>query len=242
MTKEKIIKRMNSEDRKLSIVKAAAKIFSENGYHGASVRQIAKAAHVSEALLYRHFSSKKALYNSVGDCAEQQIVTLARELKNRKPGALTLVQIVYHLVMMIHTGMPAGKERQRRFERLLVYSFMENTKFAKIVFKLYHAELAPLWKVCVEAAIKEKAMKRVSLSSENRMWFVHHLAMAVNILHFSGESVFRYDGSHQKLAEEVVRFTLMGIGMTEPSINKYYRVSELEKDFRKILCQKKQEG
>jgi len=242
MAKKTIIRRMNREDRRISIVNAAANIFSERGYHGASVREIARAANVSEALLYRHFSSKKALYNSLGDYIEHQISTLVNGLNDRKPGTQTLVQIVYCLVMMIHTGMPGGKEQQRPFERLLVYSFMENTKFAEMVFDLYHAELAPIWNKCVEAAIKEKSVKRVNLSSENRMWFVHHLAMAVNILHFSGEAVFHYDVSREKLTEEVIRFTLMGIGMTEQSIKKYYRIPELKRDFINVFHGKKIRG
>lgn len=226
---------MNREDRKLSIINAAANVFSERGFHGASVRKIARAANVSEALLYRHFSSKKALYNSLGDYIEHQISTLVSGLRGREPSTLTLVQIVYCLVMMIHTGMPDGKEQQRPFERLLVYSFMENTKFAKMVFELYHTELTPIWNLCVEAAIKEKSIKRVDLSSENRMWFVHHLAMAVNILHFSGEAVFPYNVSRAKLVEEAITFALMGIGMTEKSIKKYYRASELDRVFSKVF-------
>lgn len=230
---------MNREDRRLSIVNAAARIFSERGYHGASVRNIARAANVSEALLYRHFSSKKALYHSLGDYIEHQISTLISGIEDRRPSTLTLVQIVYCLVMMIHTGMPDGKEQQRPFERLLVYSLMENTKFAKMVFELYHDELAPIWNKCIKAATKENSMKRINLPSESRMWFVHHLAMAVNILHFSGESVFPYKGSKEKLVEEVIRFTLMGIGMTEQSIKKYYRIPELKKDFIKVFYKKK---
>lgn len=235
MGKKPIAKRMNREDRRLSIVNAAACIFSEKGFHGASIRKIASAANVSEALLYRHFSSKKALYNSLGDYIEHQISTLVNGLKGSKPSALTLVQIVYCLVMMIHTGMPDGKEQQRPFERLFVYSLMENTKFAKMVFDLYHTELAPIWKLCVEAAIKEKSMKQIDLSFENRMWFAHHLAMTVNILHFSGEGVFPYDVSREKLIEEVIRFTLIGMGMTEQSIKKYYRIPELEEHFKKVF-------
>jgi AcrR family transcriptional regulator len=238
MAKKTTVRRMSKEDRRLLIVDAATRVFSERGFHGASVRKIAKAANVSEALLYRHFSSKKALYNSLGDYIEHQISTLVNGFKDRKPTTLTLVQIVYSLVTMIHTGMPGGKEQQRPFERLLVYSFMEDTRFAKRVFYLYHAELAPIWNRCVEAATKEKSMKRIVLSSENRMWFVHHLAMAINILHFSGDSVFPYDGSREKLVEEVVRYTLMGIGLTDQSIKKHYKIPELKRDFRTIFHKK----
>lgn len=44
--------------RKQAILRAAARLFRERGYHGTSIRDIGAAAGVSSAALYRHFANK----------------------------------------------------------------------------------------------------------------------------------------------------------------------------------------
>src|SRR5436190_4137220 len=57
--------RMPASERRSQIVAAARRVFSSAGYDGAKTLQIARAANVSEALVYRHFPSKLALYRAV---------------------------------------------------------------------------------------------------------------------------------------------------------------------------------
>ena len=52
---------MSGEDRRAAILAAARRAFSESGFQGAGTAQIAAAAGCSEAILYRHFSSKREL-------------------------------------------------------------------------------------------------------------------------------------------------------------------------------------
>jgi TetR/AcrR family transcriptional regulator len=47
------------------ILKAAMKIFSQQGYHGASMQEISKEANVNKASLFYYFSSKENLYQEV---------------------------------------------------------------------------------------------------------------------------------------------------------------------------------
>jgi AcrR family transcriptional regulator len=55
---------LKTKDR---ILEAAYKCFSEKGYLGATTREIAKNAGVSEVTLFRHFKSKKELFSEVLD-------------------------------------------------------------------------------------------------------------------------------------------------------------------------------
>jgi AcrR family transcriptional regulator len=52
------------EDRRLSILLAARRVFVECGFAGARTQRIADEAQVAEALLYRHFSSKEELFSA----------------------------------------------------------------------------------------------------------------------------------------------------------------------------------
>jgi AcrR family transcriptional regulator len=53
---------MTQGERRLQLLQAAQSAFVGNGYHGASMEDIARAAHVSKPVLYQHFASKRELY------------------------------------------------------------------------------------------------------------------------------------------------------------------------------------
>jgi AcrR family transcriptional regulator len=54
--------RLPAAERRLAIVEAALRVFSEGSYSGATTAEIAREACVSEPILYRHFASKRDLY------------------------------------------------------------------------------------------------------------------------------------------------------------------------------------
>jgi AcrR family transcriptional regulator len=54
-----------SEERRAAILAAAEEVFTEAGYVGASIREIARRAEVSSALLYWFFPNKARLFTSV---------------------------------------------------------------------------------------------------------------------------------------------------------------------------------
>lgn len=57
--------RMRAPERRAAIVRAARVEFARHGFHGAGTAAIARAAGCSEAVIYRHFASKKALLAAV---------------------------------------------------------------------------------------------------------------------------------------------------------------------------------
>jgi AcrR family transcriptional regulator len=54
--------RMAAADRRKHLVETAIRLFTEGSYHGTTTAEIARAAGVSEPILYRHFASKRDLY------------------------------------------------------------------------------------------------------------------------------------------------------------------------------------
>ena len=62
----------------------------------------------------------------------------------------------------------------------------------------------------------------------NNFWFLHHLAMAMNLCFLSDEPAVVYDGSKEELARQILLFGLRGMGMTPEAIARYYRPDELE--------------
>jgi TetR/AcrR family transcriptional regulator len=58
-------RRMTADERRSQIARAATRLFARHGFSGVTTRQIADAAGVNEALLYRHFPNKEALYTEI---------------------------------------------------------------------------------------------------------------------------------------------------------------------------------
>lgn len=54
--------RLPAAERRLALVETAIRVFSDGSYRGTTTAEIARAAGVSEPILYRHFASKRDLY------------------------------------------------------------------------------------------------------------------------------------------------------------------------------------
>ncbi|MFD0963763.1 TetR/AcrR family transcriptional regulator [Pseudofulvibacter geojedonensis] len=69
-------------DKKEKILSSALDLFANNGVNATSTSKIAKKAGVSEGLIFRHFSSKKSLLDSLMQSAEEQINLLFEKIYN----------------------------------------------------------------------------------------------------------------------------------------------------------------
>ena len=59
--------RMTGGDRRLQILRVAMHLFSQRGFRGTTTKEIALAAGVSEAMVFRHFATKEELYSAILD-------------------------------------------------------------------------------------------------------------------------------------------------------------------------------
>jgi AcrR family transcriptional regulator len=54
--------RLPAPERRAAVLDCACRVFSRGSYHGTTTAEIARAAGVTEPILYRHFDSKRDLY------------------------------------------------------------------------------------------------------------------------------------------------------------------------------------
>ena len=71
--------RMKSEDRRELILAAAAVVFGERGYVGATTDAVAKAAGISQPYVVRMFGTKAALFQAVLDRSLDKLIAGFRE-------------------------------------------------------------------------------------------------------------------------------------------------------------------
>src|SRR5436309_15587331 len=70
-------RRLEGPERSQAIVAAALGLFARRGFSGTTTREVARAAGVSEALLFKHFPRKDSLYRAI---LEAKIRDAARAL------------------------------------------------------------------------------------------------------------------------------------------------------------------
>lgn len=64
------------QDRSDAILESARRVFVERGYQAASIAEIARAAQISDGLIYRYFDSKRRLLDGVLAAFFQRILAL----------------------------------------------------------------------------------------------------------------------------------------------------------------------
>lgn len=78
---------MSRDARRAQVLDVAQDLFAREGYHHASMDDIAERAEVSKPVLYRHFPSKLDLYLAVIDHRGQALVTAVDSALARVPTA-----------------------------------------------------------------------------------------------------------------------------------------------------------
>src|SRR5687767_3890761 len=126
------VSRLDSDERRKAIVRAAVPLFARKGFAGTTTRELAEAAGISEALLFRHFPSKQLLYREIlqlgceGDPALEKLATL-------QPSTATLVAMIRFMVRHFLKSSEECGELDTRL-RLVLHSFLEDGEYARQLF------------------------------------------------------------------------------------------------------------
>ena len=148
--------RVAAQDRKQQILAVAATLFARKGFQGTTTREIAARAHVNEAILFRHFSSKEDLYWAVIEdrcIRSQRRENLRSTLELRASDRETFRAIAESLLRRSEVD----KERTR----LLLYSGLENHRLARRFFRTYVASYYQNLVEHIERRIAEGVFRRV---------------------------------------------------------------------------------
>ena len=107
-------------DRKRAILEKATELFAEQGFAGASIQDIADAAHTRKATVLYHFETKDALYAAVLDEALGRIAVVMGEFLAGGFGRDQLRERVAYLLDQIHAYFAEHLAHARLLERELL--------------------------------------------------------------------------------------------------------------------------
>lgn len=85
--------------RKAQILEAAQQVFAQNGYHEATISDVARTAGISDATVYEYFSSKEEILFTIPvEPTHRVIETLESQLKYVRGASNKIRSCVYHFL------------------------------------------------------------------------------------------------------------------------------------------------
>lgn len=203
-------------DRREDILTASLHLFAEKGFHGTSMRDIARAAGITEGLIYHYFASKRDLFRAIIE--EYSFLPLLR----------TLPDLAEHLdlkalLVVLARGFFDVLRQNTELTRLLlqeVQVFPEEKEafFADAVGESI-SELAHI----LDARMNERARSQVDAQVAARLFFNALLAFFVEQEILGGKHMLPADESSyvEHLADMFVK--RLGPGRPKPSGPKLVR-------------------
>ncbi|MDY7109190.1 MAG: TetR/AcrR family transcriptional regulator [Planctomycetota bacterium] len=134
--------RMRAPQRRRQLLETAVSLFGQRGYHGTTTRELAKAAGITEPILYRHFEDKLDLFVTlIGEVGREVLAAWRavlqdiddprkrlRTLLEANPATHTRGQRAYRVIFQAMTeldGEPAIASAIRRHMSML-HGFLED--------------------------------------------------------------------------------------------------------------------
>ena len=84
--------RLPAEKRRKQIVKCAVRVFARSNYRKTRVADIAAEAGISEAMIYKHFPSKKSIFIEILHNMSGRMISRLREEENKEENALEAIR------------------------------------------------------------------------------------------------------------------------------------------------------
>src|SRR5579863_1323456 len=119
--------RMTGDDRRRQLIEVAIDLFAKKGFGGTTTKEIAAAAGVTEAIIFRHFATKQDLYQAILDtkCADGAAKDWLGELQ-----ALMDVNDDEGLFRFLISKVLEFEREDSRFCRLLMHASLEGNELA----------------------------------------------------------------------------------------------------------------
>jgi len=195
---------MRAEGRRNQIVEIAAELFSQKGFRGATTKEIADRAGVSEAIIFRHFSTKDDLYRAILDDMVNQSTERMKENLNeaacRKDDKAYFGSLAYEMLEF--------HRKDKTFMRLLLFSALEGHDLSEIFFHSTAREMKNHIRRYIKQRISDGAFRPVDPALAARA-FVGMVLNQVQVRNIFGDDDLRF--SNRQMADRFVDIFLNGV-------------------------------
>ena len=160
-------KRLSQGERRTQIIEVAMSLFATKGFTGTTTRAIAHAADVSEAIIFRHFSTKEDLYDAIITHTVEKRSQQWHQDGTPTPDPDNLSTLLRDFAQTF-----VGRNREdATFIRLMMYSALEDHKFREKFFSIYSNPYMRSIREAIQTGIDRGIFHQVSPSSTIRSFF-----------------------------------------------------------------------
>jgi AcrR family transcriptional regulator len=167
--------RLPAEQRREQLLDTAVTLFATRGFSGATTAELARAAGVTEPIIYRHFKSKKDLFIAVIERTSDLTMGIwERQLRSAKDSAQRLRRLI--------AANPTISDRGRGIYRAILQAMTE-IEDPDIKAALQH-HVIKLHKFVTEEVVHAQEEGEVSkaFSPEITAWTLLHLGLGYGVL------------------------------------------------------------
>jgi AcrR family transcriptional regulator len=192
--------RVSGQERQASLIASAASLFAAKGFNGTTTKEIAKAAGISEALVFKYFPTKRALYAAIlkEKVTVSALLEAVEEAAKKRDDRLVFTLIASY---RIRPGVDPT------LLRLLLFSALEGHELSDMFFGKQHKVFYDHLATYIQTRVQERAFRKVDPLLAARAFIgmvVHH-----RLLH----EIFRVPmhRSHEETVATYVELFLNGL-------------------------------
>jgi len=210
--------RLTSAGRRASIIAAAKAVFARHGLEGARTQQIARAAGISEALLFRHFPSKTHIYRAVlrEVIADQNDTFQHYGIASHSTDGL--LEILRRTITHAMEGRNASNAEGMR---MVVGSLAADGGYARLVYRRAMRLTLPDLERALNAARADGGITGMPMSAINAAAFIENVSTMLMMARCHDKVVIPYDEDDDRTLREAILFCARGIGIAEERILRF---------------------
>jgi len=196
---------MRGDERREQLIRVALNLFATKGFKGTTTKEIAAAAGVTEALIFRHFPTKEALYDAILiSSMSDPRRTAALERLHRCAEARddrSLIHTLIEEVLSFHRENPM-------FQRLMFFAALEGHDLAETYYEKWVKPVTDFLVDYVAGRQQEGALRQINAHAAVRaiVSMPLHLSLSRNLFKCAG-----WDLSEEEAVEEFTRVCYFGL-------------------------------
>lgn len=210
--RQNLNKPMQSQKKRDQVILAAEKLFAQEGYHGASMRDIAREAGVKLPLIVYHFETKLNLYKAIFEFRKDLIAERMEGLRKIEdfsaPDAVERIVQAFVAPVIRHQYTPDGMF----YAQIVVREAADPQEATRDIIEHYFDPIAKAYIAALQRALP-------GCSHEHLCWAYLFAVGALVMSGFDGRIVRISDGKHDQISAKqkiqlITTFIASGIQTT----------------------------
>lgn len=213
MTSETRLK-SNDARKKLSrkiLLDSARDTFLENGYHKTLISDIVSKANVGQGTFYRHFSSKREIFEALLDTFSEELINEFKKISEHLPEN---IEEYYFATISATQRFTQIMERNKKLITLFLRDAQTiDTDFENKIYEIYE-QFALVSKFYLDHAIEKGFVRKFQTEIISRAL----IGMGLHLIDLWRRDVFSTIET-QTIIQEVVNFAFKGFGVSQTESN-----------------------